>query len=266
MKLQIVGGGKMGEALLGGLLERAWAQPQELVVVEPLEERRQELGQVYSGIVVAADPMAGLDAMIAVKPQHVLSVAASLAEHGVRRVLSIAAGVTSGSIEAALPGGAVVRAMPNTPSLIGEGAAAIAPGAHAQDADLDWAESILGSVGVVVRVDEADLDAVTALSGSGPAYVFAMAEALIAGATAQGLSPAVADVLARQTLLGAARLMSDSGEDPAVLRANVTSPGGTTAAGLDAMSDGGYADLIASVLRAARDRSVELSQPSDAIS
>jgi len=148
--------------------------------------------------------------------------------------------------------------MPNTPALVGEGASAIAGGARAEAVDLDWAESILGAVGLVVRVDEADLDAVTGLSGSGPAYVFHLAEALMAAGRAQGLAPEIADALARQTLLGAARLLSESGEDPAVLRENVTSPGGTTAAGLAVFADEDFVGLIDRVVSAAVARSIEL--------
>jgi pyrroline-5-carboxylate reductase len=148
--------------------------------------------------------------------------------------------------------------MPNTPALVGQGAAAIAGGVHADDADLEWASSILSAVGLVVTVDEADLDAVTGLSGSGPAYVFHLAEALIAAGIAEGLAPDTADALARQTLLGAATLLSESGEDPAVLRTNVTSKGGTTAAGLAVFAEADFVGLVADVVRAATDRSREL--------
>ena len=148
--------------------------------------------------------------------------------------------------------------MPNTPALVGEGASAIAGGALATAEDLDWAESILGSVGLVVRVDETELDAVTGLSGSGPAYVFHLAEGLVAAGIAQGLSPEVADALTRQTLLGAATLLSTSGEDPAVLRQNVTSPGGTTAAGLAVFAEADLVGLVEDVVRAATERSIEL--------
>lgn len=258
MLLQIVGGGKMGEALLAGVIRSGWAEPSDLAVVEMNEERRQGLASTYPGIVVASTPNAEVDALIAVKPHFVADVAASLSACGVERILSVAAGVTTTSMGHAAPGARIVRCMPNTPALVGAGASAIAAGPTATDDDLAWAESILSAVGLVVRVTEAELDAVTGLSGSGPAYVFRLAEALVQAGKAQGLSDEVADVLTRQTLLGAARLLSESGDDPAVLRQNVTSPGGTTAAGLAVMADENFVELIERVVEAAVRRSEEL--------
>jgi pyrroline-5-carboxylate reductase len=255
----MIGGGKMAEALLGGLIERGWARPDELHVVEPFEPRRAELAEIMPEVSIGDAPVAEADAVIAVKPDVVPAILAGLAGAGVGRVLSIAAGVRAAVIEAGLAdGAAVVRCMPNTPALVGQGAAAIAGGCNASDADLEWADGILSAVGLVVRVDEADIDAVTGLSGSGPAYVFHLAEALIAAGVAEGLTPETADVLARQTLLGAATLLSESGEDPAVLRTNVTSKGGTTAAGLAVFADADFVGLVADVVKAATDRSREL--------
>lgn len=258
MKLQIVGGGKMGEALLGGLLASGWAKPEDLGVIEPSQERRTELTETHSGVVVTDSVQPRVDAVIAVKPQQVVSVVDTLAEAHVSRLLSIAAGVTIGTIEASAPNSVVVRAMPNTPALVREGASAIAGGSKATDADLEWAQSILDSVGLVVRVDEVDLDAVTGLSGSGPAYVFRLLEGLIAAGISEGLAPDVATALAGQTVLGAATLFNVSGEDPAVLRENVTSPGGTTAAGLAVFDEADLVGLIGRVVRAAAERSREL--------
>ena len=150
--------------------------------------------------------------------------------------------------------------MPNTPALVGEGASAIAPGSAAQPEDLEWARSILEAVGTVIVVDEADLDAVTGLSGSGPAYVFRLAEALRAAGISQGLNPDTADALTRQTLLGAATLLTSSGEDPGQLRKNVTSPGGTTAAGLAVLDEADFMGLVDRVVEAATRRSRELGQ------
>jgi len=258
--LQMMGGGKMAEALLGGLLAKGWAQAGDVHVVEPSEERRKVLAENYPGLSVGDQPVAGVDTVVAVKPNVVPVVLPVLAAAGVPRVLSIAAGVTTATMEAGLAdGAAVVRCMPNTPALVGQGMAAVAPGAHAGPEDLDWARSILAAVGEVVTVDEADLDAVTGVSGSGPAYVFHLAEALIAAGIAQGLSPEVADRLARQTLLGASTLLSESGEDPGVLRTNVTSPGGTTQAGLEVMAAHGFLAMIAEVVEAATVRSRELA-------
>lgn len=258
MKLQIVGGGKMGEALLGGVLSSGWAAPEDVLVVEPSAERRSELAATHAGLQVGDEAHAGVDAIIAVKPQYVSEVAAALGRAQTPRILSVAAGVTIAAMEEMAPDARIVRCMPNTPALVGDGASAIAGGTLAGDDDLAWAESILGAVGLVVRVGEADIDAVTGLSGSGPAYVFHLAEALIAAGVAQGLTPEVADVLARQTLLGASRLLSESGEDPAVLRENVTSPGGTTAAGLAVFAEADFTGLVGRVVAAATARSIEL--------
>jgi pyrroline-5-carboxylate reductase len=176
-------------------------------------------------------------------------------------VLSIAAGVTIAALEAELAAGTpVVRAMPNTPATVGVGAAAIAGGSAAGDADLEWAEGLLGAVGTVVRVDEPLLDAVTGLSGSGPAYVFLVAEAMIAAGTAVGLPAATASDLTVQTLLGAATLLARSDEGPEQLRANVTSPNGTTAAGIAVLEEHGLRDAFAAAIAAATARSVELGQ------
>jgi pyrroline-5-carboxylate reductase len=258
-KLQMIGGGKMAEALLGGMITKSWARAEELHVVEPAEVRRAELAAALPGVSLGEHPIAGVDAVIAVKPDVVPAVLPALAAAAVPRVLSIAAGVRTDKIEQGLATDtAVVRCMPNTPALVGQGAAAIAAGSMATDHDLEWAAGILAAVGTVVIVAEADLDAVTGLSGSGPAYVFHLAEALIAAGIAEGLSPGVADALARQTLLGAATLLVESGDDPALLRANVTSPGGTTAAGLAVFADADFVALVARVVRAATERSREL--------
>jgi pyrroline-5-carboxylate reductase len=257
-KLQLIGGGKMGLALLGGLIERGWADATELHVVEPDADRARVVKESHRGLSVADDPVDRVDAVIAVKPDVVAQVLPGLAAAQVSRVLSIAAGVRTARIEAGLPGAIVVRAMPNTPALVGCGAAAISGGSAATAEDLDWAESILRSVGTVTRVAEHELDAVTGLSGSGPAYVFALAEALMAAGRAQGLTPDVSDQLTRQTILGAATLMVESGEDPTVLRGNVTSPGGTTEAGLAVLARADFSGLIDEVVAAATARSREL--------
>lgn len=257
MKLQIIGGGKMGEALLGGVLSTSWATPEEVAVVELSEERRAELAASYPGVATSADIDTSVDALIAVKPQYVTDVLSDLATSNVR-VLSVAAGVQISAMERAATNAKVIRAMPNTPSLVGQGASAIAGGSLVEDADLNWAESILGAVGTVERVEEADLDAVTGLSGSGPAYVFHLAEAMIAAGIAEGLDPDVADRLVRQTILGAGTLLASSGDEPATLRENVTSPGGTTAAGLAVFADAGFVEIVERVVRTAADRSREL--------
>lgn len=252
----------MGEALLTGLLDADWAPVAELAVVEPLPERRATLEARFSGLTVTAEPIRADGVVIAVKPDDVVRAATALAtiDGGApKRVLSIAAGVALATLEQALPGDvAVVRAMPNTPALVGAGAAAIAGGASASDADLAWAESILAAVGTVVRVPEHLMDAVTGLSGSGPAYVFVVAEALVDAGVLVGLPRPIAATLAMQTLLGSARLLTETGDRPAELRAAVTSPGGTTAAGLRALEDAGIRAAFLDAVTAAAERSREL--------
>ena len=261
IRLQIVGGGRMGEALLGGLLDARWAEPAELAVVERIADRRNELTALFPGVLVTDTIVEAEGAVVAVKPGDVADTCRSLAAAGATRVLSIAAGITTASLQEALGDGiAVVRAMPNTPAVVRTGAAAIAPGSSATDADLDWASSVLEAVGVVVRVPEDKLDAVTGLSGSGPAYVFVMAESMIEAGVLVGLPREVAEVLAVQTLLGSARLLESSDEAAASLRAQVTSPGGTTAAGLRALESGGFRSAILDAVSAATERARELGQ------
>jgi len=259
VRIQFIGGGKMAEALVGGLIAADWARPEEIAVVERYESRRDELAERFPDIHLLTGPRANTATLIAVKPQDIDAALASLSGLGPRRVLSIAAGTTIATLERALDDGtAVVRSMPNTPALVGEAASAIAPGRHASDDDLAWGRSILESVGVVVTVDEADLDAVTGLSGSGPAYVFAFAEALAVAGERAGLDPGVAVLLANQTIVGSAKLLADSDDDAAQLRRNVTSPGGTTAEGLAVLEAEGFAELVADAVAAATKRSRDL--------
>jgi pyrroline-5-carboxylate reductase len=259
-RLQLIGGGKMGEALLAGLLAGGWATADQMRVVERLPQRADELRRRFPGLDVADEVATAEGHLIAVKPNDVGPACAALAATGSdATVLSIAAGVTLARLEAALaPGTPVVRAMPNTPALVGAGAAAIAPGTAAGDAELVWAEQVLGAVGQVARVDESLLDAVTGLSGSGPAYVFLVAEALVEGGVLAGLPRSVASGLATQTLLGAARLLDESHEGPEVLRAAVTSPAGTTASGLRALEAAGVRAAFIDAVMAATERSREL--------
>ena len=261
MRLVIVGGGRMGEALLGGLLSSGWAEAGELGVAEPLDGRRDELAARYPGVSLGTAPWAADGAVVAVKPADVRAACRAVAAAGTARVLSIAAGVPLARLEADLPGVAVVRAMPNTPALVGSGAAAIAGGSQATDGDLAWAEEILGAVGEVVRVPEALLDAVTGLSGSGPAYVLLVVEALIEAGVLVGLPREVSSRLTVATLLGTARLLAEGGESPEALRAGVTSPGGTTAAGLRALEAAGVRSAFIEAVAAATERSRQLGGP-----
>lgn len=258
--LLIVGGGRMGEALLGGLLTAGRAAG-ELVVVEVSPSRRQELVAAHPEVSVVEAVVPARAAVLAVKSSDVAGAVRAVADAGARRVLSVAAGVTTQAIEAAAGRPlAVVRAMPNTPALIGAGAAAISPGSAAGEEDLTWAEEVLGAVGVVVRVPETALDAVTGLSGSGPAYVFLVAEAMVEAGVLAGLSREVAETLAFQTLLGSSRLLVDGSVSPAALRAAVTSPGGTTAVGLRELERRGVRAAFLDAVSAAAARARELGQ------
>lgn len=256
----IVGGGRMGEALLSGLLA-AGRRAGDLVVAEVAATRREQLAEAHPDVTIVDAVVAAGSAVVAVKPGDVPTAARAVADAGARRVLSVAAGVTTQSIEAAAGRPlAVVRAMPNTPALIGAGAAAISPGSTADEDDLTWAEEVLGAVGVVVRVPEAALDAVTGLSGSGPAYVFLVAEAMVEAGVLAGLPREVAETLTFHTLLGSSRLLADGGSTPAELRAAVTSPGGTTAAGLRELEHRGVRAAFLDAVAAAAERSRELGR------
>jgi pyrroline-5-carboxylate reductase len=258
-RLQIVGGGRMGEALLGGLLEAGFVRPDEVVVAERLPGRRDELVARFPGATAVERPVAATDVVVAVKPADVEATVAEVAAAGASRLLSIAAGVSLARLEAGLPAGTpVLRAMPNTPALVGMGASAVAAGTAAGEADLAWAEAVLGAVGTVVRVSETQLDAVTGLSGSGPAYVFLVAETLIDAGVLVGLPRDVAEALTVQTLRGAAELLDRSGEHPSQLRNAVTSPGGTTAAGLQALEAGGLRAALLAAVAAATERARQL--------
>jgi pyrroline-5-carboxylate reductase len=263
IRIAVLGGGRMGEALVSGLLDADF-EPDALAVAEIDPDRRHHLERAYAGIRVVPSPAWAVPDMdvvvVALKPQHVsealTSAAQSLGERTL--VLSIAAGITIDELEAAAPGRPVIRAMPNTPAIVRRGVSAIAAGSEASDADLEMAERLLGAVGIVVRVPERMLDAVTGLSGSGPAYVFLLAEALIEGGVLNGLPRDIAITLVEQTVLGAGALLADSDEGPEVLRAAVTSPGGTTAAGLRALEQGGMRGALLDAVTAATERSREL--------
>ncbi len=233
----------MGSALLGGLLRAGWAGPEELAVVEPQPERRAELESAHPGLRTYAATEPGIldetggdrltGAVLAVKPDAAEGAARVLGTSGVTRVLSIVAGLPAARLEVALGGEpVVVRAMPNTPALVEAGVTAMAGGSFATSRDLAWAEHILTAVGTVVRLPERLLDAATGLSGSGPAYVFLVVEALIEAGVQMGLSRQDSRFLAVETLAGSAALLKETGQEPEALRAMVTSPAGTTAAGI----------------------------------
>jgi pyrroline-5-carboxylate reductase len=229
-------------------------------------ERRRALEAAYPEVRVvpsAAWALPDADvAVVAVKPADVpgllTSAADALGEQTL--VLSIAAGVTIAELEELVPGRPVVRAMPNTPAVVRRGAAAIAGGTHADELHLALAESLLAAVGTVVRVPEHQLDAVTGLSGSGPAYVFLVAEALVEAGVLAGLARPTAAALVRQTIAGAGELLAAGPDGPEALRAAVTSPGGTTAAGLRALEAHGVRAAFIDAVVAATERSRELGE------
>jgi pyrroline-5-carboxylate reductase len=262
-RLQIIGGGRMGGALVAGLLDAAWAPAPELAVVEVEPAARDALARRHPGLVVADQPLAGVDAVVAVKPHLVGDVCRRVGAGGPTRVLSVAAGVTVATMEAVLPAGTrVLRAMPNTPALVRAGVSALAAGSSADDDDLAWGEAVLRAVGEVVVVPEALLDAVTGLSGSGPAYVFLVIEALVDAGVSAGLPRPTAELLAGHTVLGAARLAVDSDQGPAELRAGVTTPAGTTAAGVRVLEQRAVRAALIDAVAAATERSRELGRPS----
>lgn len=257
--LVVIGGGAMGTALVHGLLGHGLLRPSQLAICELSAARRTALATEVEGVAVSDTVPPCAAALIAVKPAGAAEATAGAAAAGARRVLSIAAGVRIAALEAAAGDGvAVIRAMPNTPALVGAGAAAYAGGSSATADDLRWAAEVLGAVGIAVEVDEEQLDVVTGLSGSGPAYLFLVVEALVDAAVDNGLDREVASRLANQLLLGAGTLLAQRG-DPAALRAMVTSPNGTTAAGLQALADHDLHGAMAAAVRAATVRSRELA-------
>ncbi len=266
-RVALLGGGKMGAALVGGLLQSGF-DGDEIAIAEIDSDRRNALEHEFpKARVVPSAAWAVADAdivVVAVKPGDVATTleTASAALGATTLVLSIAAGVTIATLERLVPGRPVVRAMPNTPALVRKGAAAIAPGTHATVDHLELAERLLGAVGIVVRVSEPALDAVTGLSGSGPAYVFLLAESLIEAGVLVGLTRDVSTRLVVQTLLGAATLLDEDTAGPEALRAAVTSPGGTTAAGLRVLEAHGLRAAVLDAVVAATERSRDLGSPS----
>ncbi len=264
--LGFIGGGQMGEALIRGVLATGLYQPQEIAVAEPSAQRRELLADRYGVLVYEKDEQLWefCQVMIlAVKPQIMGSILEQIREKvdGQKHLLiSIAAGISLGFLEGGLaPGKArVIRVMPNTPALVLAGASALSPGSHVDDHDLKLAEKIFAAVGKAVILPESAMDGVTGLSGSGPAYVFTFLESLIDAGVKVGLSREVAGVLARQTIMGSMQLAEESRQSPADLRAMVTSPGGTTIAGLHALENGAFRGLVMDAVETAARRSREL--------
>jgi len=262
--IAFIGGGNMAAALIQGLLQRNTTTPERLLVTDVSAETLSVLATRHR-IATSSDNLRACASdviVLAVKPQVFPSLLPQLAPRlgGQSLVISIAAGVPLGAIEAQLPAARVVRAMPNTPALVLAGATALAPGARASAADMVLAREIFASVGEVVEVPESQMDAVTALSGSGPAYVFLLVEALSEAAVQLGLPLETAATLARQTLFGAGQLLHAGTESASELRRKVTSPGGTTAAGVAALEAHGFRASVLACLEAACVRGAELGR------
>lgn len=265
-RIAFIGGGNMAEALIKGMLAAGTMPPDRVMVSDISAERLEHLRTTY-GIIVLKNNREAIGEpgilVLCVKPQVMEKVLAELgpAVHENTLIISVAAGVTISAIEKALGGPhRVVRVMPNTPALVLAGAAALAPGKNATQADLAAAQEILSSVGRAVVVEERLMDAVTGLSGSGPAYVFTFIEALADAGVEAGLTRQLALELSAQTVLGAAKMVVETKEHPGKLRDMVTSPGGTTIAGLHALEEGNFRATVMNAVVAATARSKELGK------
>ncbi len=265
-KIAFLGAGNMAEALVKGLLRAGIAAQGDVVCAEPRPDRREELAKRYGVAAVPSNLEAAEQAdvvVLSVKPQTMdvlLDEIAPAIDHR-KLIISIAAGISIHSIARTLGAGVrIVRTMPNTPALVGAGATALARGAHATDVDLAEAKRLFEAVGIAHVVDEPLLDAVTGLSGSGPAFVFLAIEALADGGVKAGLPRHVALALAAQTAVGAGRLVLETGEHPGKLTDQVTSPGGTTIAGVHALEAAGFRAALMSAVEAATRRSRELGE------
>ncbi|WP_109528882.1 MULTISPECIES: pyrroline-5-carboxylate reductase [Nocardia] len=264
-RIAVIGGGRIGEALIAGLLESGRAS-KDLVVVETYKDRAELIAERFGVRVTdsVTDAAVGADLLvIAVKPGDVDTVLTQLGKADLggdndQVLVSLAAGVPTARLEAKLPAGfPVVRVMPNTPMLVGQGMSVLAPGRYTRPEQLALVNELLAAVGRVATVAEAQMDAVTALSGSGPAYFFLVVEAMVEGGVGLGLTREVATQLVVQTMIGSAALLDDSGQSAVELRAAVTSPAGTTAAALRELERGGLRSAFMEALHAAKDRSAE---------
>ncbi|YAF97946.1 MAG: pyrroline-5-carboxylate reductase [Nodularia sp. CChRGM 3473] len=268
IKFGLIGGGVMGEALLSRLIVRGIYQPSEVIVSEPLPTRQNFLRQQYDVTVTTENSLVFKQAsevvFLAVKPQVFSAIAQELADVITIElspvVISILAGVSLSQLEAAFPQLPVIRAMPNTPATVGAGITAMCLGAYTNAKHHQIAQQVFSAVGEVVEVSEMLMDAVTGLSGSGPAYVALMVEALADGGVAAGLPRSIANQLALQTVLGTAKLLHDHKMHPAELKDRVTSPGGTTIAGIAQLEKAGFRSALIEAVKAATWRSQELGK------
>ncbi len=264
MKLACLGTGKMGTALLKGIVDRGVCAASDISISDPSSAAMAAAEAAVPGVRTAdSNEAAARDAgviLLCVKPAGIVPLIESLRDLPPALLISIAAGIPLASMEAVAGAHRIVRVMPNTPSLIGQGAAAYATGTRATAADAALTEQLLGAVGTVTRVPENLLDAVTGLSGSGPAYIYTVIEALADGGVAEGLPRQQALQLAAQTVAGAAAMVLQTGLHPAVLRDQVTSPGGTTIAGLAVLESKGLRTAMMESVRAAARRARELGK------
>jgi pyrroline-5-carboxylate reductase len=264
-KVGFVGGGQMAEALVGGILSAKLCEPDQIRVSDPIAERLDVFKKNY-GVQTSASNREiaawGDIVVLAVKPQMLGAVLKEIGDELPNAlVVSIVAGVPIGRITSACGQGTrVIRAMPNTPAVVHEGMTALAIGAGVQAQDAAVVRCMFESVGKVVPVEERLMDAVTGLSGSGPAYVFLAIEALADGGVKMGVPRDIAGILAAQTVLGAARMVLDTGQHPARLKDQVASPGGTTIAGLHCLEQGGLRATLIDAVEAATKRSQELGR------
>lgn len=268
-KVAFLGGGRMGEALISGLIRSGGRAPDEITVTARREERARELAETYGIRASLSNPEAvtGADVLVlTVKPQDMEVLLSQIRGSVTSRqlVVSFAAGIRTSFVEKHLPDGVpVVRVMSNVAVLVDEAMSVVAAGSVASDRHVAVAEELLGYVGRVIRLSEVHLDAITATSGSGPAYFFLLAEAMIEACILLGLSRDVATELIIQTMLGSARMLRDTGKHPVELREMVTSPGGTTIAAIRHLEEAGVRAAFLNAIDAARHRSAELAQGGD---
>ena len=260
MKWSIFGGGQMGRALVGGMLQGRVVPPEDLNLVEPSAESRAWWAEHHREIEIL-DPKLAMESsevvLLAVKPGVISSLLSETDTSG-KLVISIAAGVKLDHLQHDAGHGRVVRVMPNTPCLVGEGASAFCGGPEVTDTDRELVSQALSAVGMVVEVSENQMDAVTGLSGSGPAYICLVIEALADGGVAAGLPRRLAMELATQTVLGTAVMVRQTGQHPAQLKDAVASPGGTTIAGLQALEHNGLRAALIEAVTTAANRSKAL--------
>ena len=266
VRFAFIGGGNMGEALIKGLLSGLGVDPKHITATDVLPERRHYMQAAY-GITASGDNRQAVKEsdviVLAVKPQIMPDVLEEIASviNGEKLVISIAAGITLQTLQRALGDSCrVVRVMPNTPALVLAGAAGISPGPAATQQDIALVERIFNAVGRAVVVSDEMMDVVTGLSGSGPAFIFALIEGLSDGGVLMGLARPTATLLAAQTVLGAAQMVLETGKHPGELKDMVTSPAGTTIAGMHALESGGLRGLMMEAVRRATERSAALGR------